>query len=103
MVLNFNHKPGCYGFVKKVQKFEKLDFKHRKALLHLEFIQSCKKKSSFRSSYGLKYLIKGQNHLKHTLVAKGAVIITSHKPDEAILKFLGHFLNTTEKSLLSKD
>ena len=74
-----------------------------KALLHLEFIQSCKKKSSFRSSYGLKYLIKGQNHLKHTLVAKGAVIITSHKPDEAILKFLGHFLNTTEKSLLSKD
>ena len=29
--------------VKKVQKFEKFDFKYRKALLDLEFLQSCKK------------------------------------------------------------
>ena len=35
----------CYGdgLVKKVQKFEKFDFKYRKALLDLEFLQSCKK------------------------------------------------------------
>ena len=34
-----------YGddLVKKVQKFEKFDFKYRKALLDLEFLQSCKK------------------------------------------------------------
>ena len=31
------------GLVKKVQKFEKFDFKYRKALLDLEFLQSCKK------------------------------------------------------------
>ena len=31
------------GLVKKVQKFEKFDFKYRKALLGLEFLQSCKK------------------------------------------------------------
>ena len=31
------------GLVKKVRKFEKFDFKYRKALLDLEFLQSCKK------------------------------------------------------------
>ena len=31
------------GLVKKVQKFEKFDFKYRKAPLDLEFLQSCKK------------------------------------------------------------
>ena len=31
------------GLVKKVWKFEKFDFKYRKALLDLEFLQSCKK------------------------------------------------------------
>ena len=31
------------GLVKKVRKFEKFDFKYRKALLYLEFLQSCKK------------------------------------------------------------
>ena len=31
------------GLVKKVQKFKKFDFKYRKALLDLEFLQSCKK------------------------------------------------------------
>ena len=31
------------GLVKKIRKFEKFDFKYRKALLDLEFLQSCKK------------------------------------------------------------
>ena len=31
------------GLVKKFRKFEKFDFKYRKALLDLEFLQSCKK------------------------------------------------------------
>ena len=31
------------GLVKKVRKFEKFDFKYRKALLDFEFLQSCKK------------------------------------------------------------
>ena len=31
------------GLVKKVRKFEKFDFKYRKPLLDLEFLQSCKK------------------------------------------------------------
>ena len=31
------------GLVKKVRKFEKFDFKYRKVLLDLEFLQSCKK------------------------------------------------------------
>ena len=31
------------GLVRKVRKFEKFDFKYRKALLDLEFLQSCKK------------------------------------------------------------
>ena len=30
------------GLVKKVQKFEKFDFKYRKALVDLKFLQSCK-------------------------------------------------------------
>ena len=35
----------CYGdgLVKKVRTFEKFDFKYRKALVDLEFLQSCKK------------------------------------------------------------
>ena len=35
----------CYSdsLVKKVRKFEKFDFKYRKALLDLEFLHSCKK------------------------------------------------------------
>ena len=32
-----------YGLVKKVRKLEEFDFKSRKALLDLEFLQSCKK------------------------------------------------------------
>ena len=31
------------GFVRKVRKFEKFDYKYRKTLLDLEFLQSCKK------------------------------------------------------------
>ena len=31
------------GLIKKVQKLDKFDFKHRTALLNLEFLQSCKK------------------------------------------------------------
>ena len=32
-----------YVLVKKVRKFGKVDFKYRKPLLDLEFLQSCKK------------------------------------------------------------
>ena len=42
------------GLVKKVRKFKKFDFKYRKALLDLEFLQSCIKKKLFRSSYSFK-------------------------------------------------
>ena len=45
----------CGGdFVKEVQKLEKFDFKYRKALLDLEFLQSCKKKKLISKSLQFK-------------------------------------------------
>ena len=44
--------------VKKVQKFEKFDFKYRKALLYLKLLQSCKKAKLIPKFLQLKVALK---------------------------------------------
>ena len=44
--------------VKKVQKFEKFDFKYRKALLYLKLLQSCKKAKLIPKLLQLKVALK---------------------------------------------
>ena len=44
--------------VKKVQKFEKFDFKYRKALLYLKLLQSCKKAKPIPKLLLLKVALK---------------------------------------------
>ena len=44
--------------VKKVQKFEKFDFKYRKALLYLKFLQSCKKAKLIPKFLQFKVVLK---------------------------------------------
>ena len=116
------------GLVKKVRKFEKFDFKYRKALLDLEFLQSCKKEklipkfllfkvANKRLELSEAYLSCQRRLLNQKMSLKYKTIwalnnkITSMKnhlynemsyPDKLIFNFSGHVLNTTEKSLLSK-
>ena len=59
-----------FDYVKKARKFERFDFKYRKALLETELLQSCKKQP-IPTSLQFKVANKQVESSEAYLVAKG--------------------------------